>query len=76
MIRPYKEHTPVIDESAFLAENATVIGRVSLAADTTIWYGAVLRGDECSITVGYGSNVQDNASVHGYSPQELRCGAG
>ena len=69
MIRPYKEHIPAIHESAFLAENATVIGRVSLAADTTIWYGAVLRGDECSITIGYGSNVQDNASVHGYSPK-------
>lgn len=69
MIRKYKEHSPVIHPTAFLAENAAVIGRVTLEEDSSIWYGAVLRGDECSITIGKGSNVQDNASVHGYSPK-------
>ncbi len=68
MIRKYKHHTPVIHPSAFIAENATVIGRVVLGEDTSVWYGAVLRGDEASITIGKGSNVQDNATLHGNDP--------
>lgn len=69
MIRNYKNYSPTVHPSAFLAENSTLIGKVTLGEDTSIWYGAVLRGDECSITVGKGSNIQDNASVHGYSPK-------
>lgn len=53
-----------IDESAFVASNATVLGDVSIGKDVSIWFGAVLRGDINSITIGEGSNVQDNATVH------------
>ncbi|MBT8507918.1 gamma carbonic anhydrase family protein [Methanomicrobiaceae archaeon CYW5] len=50
--------------SAFVADNATVTGDVSIAPDVSIWYGAVIRADRNSITIGRGSNIQDNAVVH------------
>ena len=56
--------TPQIDGSAFLATGARVIGDVRLGPDSSVWYNAVLRGDSASITVGVGSNLQDNVSVH------------
>ena len=48
----------------YLAPNATVAGDVTLAKDVNIWYGAVLRGDHGRITLGEGTNVQDNAVIH------------
>lgn len=64
MIMDYKGKSPMIDKSAFVAENATVIGDVEIGADSSVWFGAVLRGDEAPITIGRGSNVQDNAVLH------------
>ncbi|MFJ1655653.1 gamma carbonic anhydrase family protein [Streptomyces sp. NPDC088337] len=55
---------PQVDEGAFLAPTATVIGDVSLGAGASVWYGAVLRGDVERIAVGAGSNVQDNCTLH------------
>lgn len=55
---------PRIPDSAFVADTATVDGDVSLGERSSVWFGAVLRGDEDSITVGEESNVQDNAVVH------------
>lgn len=55
---------PSIDPSAFVAAGARVIGAVSLAAGSSVWYNAVLRADGAEITVGVGSNLQDNVSVH------------
>lgn len=51
-------------ENAYLAPNATVVGDVVLNKDVNIWYGAVLRGDNGRITLGEGTNVQDNAVIH------------
>ena len=51
-------------ENAYIAPNATVTGDVSLGNDVSIWYGAVLRGDSGAITIGDGSNVQDNCVIH------------
>lgn len=48
----------------YLAPNATVVGDVELGKDVNIWYGAVLRGDNGRITLGEGTNIQDNAVVH------------
>lgn len=53
-----------IDESAFVAKNATVLGDVKIGKDVSIWFSAVLRGDINSIVIEDGSNVQDNATVH------------
>lgn len=64
MIRPYRNKEPRIAGSAFLAENAVVIGDVTLGEQVNVWYGAVIRGDENRIEVGDGSNVQDNATLH------------
>ena len=51
-------------KNVYIAPNATVVGDVVLHKDVNIWYGAVLRGDNGRITVGEGSNIQDNAVVH------------
>ena len=56
--------TPVIADSAFVAAGARVIGDVHLGEHASVWYNAVLRADGASITVGAGSNLQDNVSVH------------
>jgi carbonic anhydrase/acetyltransferase-like protein (isoleucine patch superfamily) len=55
---------PTIHESAFVADSATVIGKVVLEENTSVWFGAVLRGDNEPITVGAGSNLQDGVVMH------------
>jgi carbonic anhydrase/acetyltransferase-like protein (isoleucine patch superfamily) len=51
--------------AAFIADNATVMGRVTIQAGASIWYGAVVRGDVETITLGASCNVQDGAVLHG-----------
>lgn len=51
-------------ENVFIAPNATVIGNVSLGNDCSVWFGAVLRADSDSITIGHRTNIQDNAVIH------------
>jgi carbonic anhydrase/acetyltransferase-like protein (isoleucine patch superfamily) len=55
---------PQVHDSAFVAPSADLIGRVVLEAHSSVWFGAVLRGDTETITVGEGSNVQDGAVLH------------
>ncbi len=64
MIKPYNGIKPTIHESCFIAENASVIGDVCIGNNSSIWFGAVIRGDEDSIYIGENSNVQDNAVLH------------
>ena len=56
---------PDLSLAAFVADNATVIGNVSLAQGSSVWYGAILRGDLEKIVVGKYSNIQDGAILHG-----------
>ena len=56
--------TPQIDETAWVAPDANVIGRIVLEADASVWFGATLRGDNEEIRVGRGSNVQENCVFH------------
>jgi carbonic anhydrase/acetyltransferase-like protein (isoleucine patch superfamily) len=56
--------TPVLHPSTFVASGARLIGAVTLHEGSSVWYNAVLRGDSASITVGAGSNLQDNVAVH------------
>ncbi|MFA6962054.1 MAG: gamma carbonic anhydrase family protein [Opitutaceae bacterium] len=56
--------TPDVTGALFIAKSATVVGDVKLSKNSSVFYGAVLRGDINSIVVGEGSNVQDNAVVH------------
>ena len=55
---------PRNEGAAFVAPNATVQGDVILKPGSTVWYGAVLRGDDGTLTLGENSNVQDNAGMH------------
>ena len=55
---------PLINESAFVADSATIIGKVELAAHSSVWFGATLRGDNELISLGENSNVQENAVLH------------
>ncbi|NLA92834.1 MAG: gamma carbonic anhydrase family protein [Spirochaetales bacterium] len=64
MIVPYKEIYPNVEQALFIAANATIVGDVTLGSDTTVWYSATLRGDMAPITIGRGTNVQDNAVIH------------
>ena len=55
---------PQVDASAWVADSAQVIGDVHLAASSSVWFGAVLRGDNDPIKVGEGSNIQDGSMLH------------
>jgi carbonic anhydrase/acetyltransferase-like protein (isoleucine patch superfamily) len=57
-------HTPNVDASAYVTDSASVIGNVHLAANTSIWFGAALRGDNELISISEGSNVQECAVLH------------
>ena len=58
------ERAPQIDGNAFVADEATLIGDVRLAAGASVWPGATLRGDNEPITIGAGSNIQEGAVLH------------
>jgi carbonic anhydrase/acetyltransferase-like protein (isoleucine patch superfamily) len=64
LILPFEGVWPDIHESAFIAPNATIIGRVRIAARASIWYGAVIRADLDVVEFGEGSNLQDNSVIH------------
>jgi carbonic anhydrase/acetyltransferase-like protein (isoleucine patch superfamily) len=55
---------PEIAASAWVADSAEVMGRVTLGADASVWFGTVVRGDTESITIGAGSNIQDASVLH------------
>ena len=64
MIIPYEKITPTINESAFVAETAQVIGNVFLEDLSSVWFNSVLRGDMDKIIIGKRSNVQDSCILH------------
>ena len=64
LILPFDDREPSIDDTAWVAPNATVIGAVTMNPGSSVYYGAVLRADGDSITLGEGSNLQDNVVVH------------
>jgi carbonic anhydrase/acetyltransferase-like protein (isoleucine patch superfamily) len=55
---------PQVHPDAYIAPTAVLIGDVEVGAGASVWFGAVLRGDEAPIKVGDGANVQDNAVIH------------
>jgi carbonic anhydrase/acetyltransferase-like protein (isoleucine patch superfamily) len=69
------DHIPRIHDSAWIADSAQVMGRVALAADASVWYGAVLRGDNDWITIGERSNIQDLSVMHTDAGMPLTVGA-
>jgi carbonic anhydrase/acetyltransferase-like protein (isoleucine patch superfamily) len=70
------DDTPRIAPGAWVADSATVIGRVELGAETSVWYGAVVRGDNDWIRIGARSNVQEGSVLHTDAGIALSVGAG
>jgi len=64
IILPYKDIYPDIHDNTFIAPNTSIIGRVTVGEGTNIWYGATLRGDVQSITIGQDTNIQDGTVIH------------
>lgn len=64
LILPFNGTSPDISDTAWVAPNATLIGAVTLHENSSVFYGAVLRADVDAITLGAGSNLQDNVTVH------------
>ncbi|WP_405180307.1 gamma carbonic anhydrase family protein [Nocardia sp. NBC_01377] len=67
---------PTIDDSSWIAPTATVIGRVTLGAEVSVWYGAVLRADLEDITIGPATNIQDGCVLHADPGFPLTVGTG
>lgn len=65
IIKKVKGIGPKMHDTCWLAENATVIGDVTMADHCNVWFNAVIRGDVCSIELGENCNVQDGAVIHG-----------
>lgn len=65
MIYKLGEYIPKIGKNNYIAESASVIGKVETGENVSIWFSAVLRGDMSLIKIGNGSNVQDNSTLHG-----------
>ena len=64
MIRTFIEKHPIIDPSAFVADDAIVIGDVEVGEEASIWFGSILRGDVNYIRIGARTNIQDATVIH------------
>ena len=69
MIRPLGDKIPKIAESAFISEAAYVIGDVEIGENSSVWPGAVIRGDMGKITIGSNTAIEDNCVIHSGSPK-------
>ena len=61
---PFAGNTPAVHESAFVAPTASIIGNATMAEDSSAFYGVSVRADTAAISVGAGSNLQDNVVLH------------
>jgi len=64
MILPYNNRWPVVAETAFLVDNCDVIGDVVIGEQSSVWFGAIIRGDIHYIRIGNRTNIQDLCVVH------------
>lgn len=64
IILPYKNTLPQIDPTCFVAENAVITGDTHIGANSSVWFGVVMRGDVNYIRIGANTNIQDGAVVH------------
>jgi carbonic anhydrase/acetyltransferase-like protein (isoleucine patch superfamily) len=64
ILKPYQDKIPKIDPTAFIAENAVIIGDVEIGPRVNIWYNCVLRGDTNRIVIGAETNIQDGTVIH------------
>ena len=71
-----EQHAPVLADGAWVADSAQVVGNVVLEQDASVWFGAILRGDNEVLRVGAGSNIQDGSVAHSDPGFPLTIGAG
>ncbi len=64
MIYKYLDHTPAIEADVFVAPTASVVGDVVIGSQSSVWFNAVIRGDDAPVRIGSGTSIQDNACVH------------
>ncbi|KHD35664.1 acetyltransferase [Clostridium acetobutylicum] len=64
MIYSYDDKKPNIHSSVFVAKSADIIGDVNIDKNSSVWFGAVIRGDSNYIRIGEGTNIQDNSVLH------------
>ena len=64
MIKSFQNKTPQIDETAYVTDDAIVIGDVEIGAESSVWFGSILRGDVNSIRIGSRTNIQDGTIIH------------
>jgi carbonic anhydrase/acetyltransferase-like protein (isoleucine patch superfamily) len=64
MIVPFDNKSPLVHPTAFVADNAMVIGDVEVAEDSSVWFGSVVRGDVNYIRIGARTNIQDHTIIH------------
>lgn len=69
-------HSPELHPDSWVAPNATVVGRVVMAAGASAWYGAILRAEAETIEIGAGTNIQDGVTIHVDPGFPARIGAG
>lgn len=76
LIRTINGHAPQLHRDSWVADNATVVGQVTLAANASVWYSATLRCEFEPIDIGERSNIQDGCTVHVDPGFPVRIGAG
>ncbi len=64
LIIPVRGYHPSIGQDCFIAENATIIGQVTMGNHCSIWFNTVVRGDVNAITIGHHTNIQDGTTIH------------
>lgn len=64
LIKSVRGNHPQFGENCWFAENATIVGEVTMGRDCTVWFNAVIRGDVNAITIGDRTNIQDGAIIH------------
>lgn len=64
LIKSIKGIEPIVAENVYLAENATIIGEVEIEEGSSVWFGAILRGDVGLIHIGKNTNIQDGCVLH------------
>lgn len=75
MLIEFKGMAPDVSQAAYIAENATICGDVTLGKDSSVWFNAVIRAEVASVSVGEMSNVQDHTMLHADYDCPIRIGS-
>jgi carbonic anhydrase/acetyltransferase-like protein (isoleucine patch superfamily) len=64
LVLPFLDKTPSVHRTAFIAENAVVVGDVEIGPDSSVWFNSTVRADQMPIRIGARTNIQDNSVIH------------